>query len=328
MKSELITHAMHARGALVLAGLIAIASAFVAYSSSFSPAAMSAQGFVGPWSGDWNLIPEIGWGIEAALVVLIVVLINHLNKAYNLMRSTSKLQCTLFLVITSATPSLLVKLCPGTVLCAVVLLCVAILYFVHVSGEIDRRKIFLVFVILSGCTAFDAAYLVYILTMFLACFQLRLFSMRTLLAIVTGLLTPWIIFFGFGIVTIADLQLPDWTFMLPDMQEVRNRILLLTVSLTLFLGLCALLQNIYKIISYNAQSRSLLSVITLNTLVTILATIVDFDDVFPFLTLLNVFVSYQIAHMFVAILNFNKSYIAILSLIAIYLGITMWRCLV
>lgn len=327
MKSELITHAMHARGALVLAALIAIAGAFAAYSSVSVPT-MSAQGFVSPWSGEWNLIPAIGCGIEAALIVLIVVLINYLNKAYNLMRSTSKLQCTLFIVITSATPSLLIELCPGTVLCAVVLLCIAILYFVHISGIIDRRKIFLVFAILSGCTAFDAAYLVYILTMFLACIQLRLFSMRTLLAILTGVITPWVIFIGFGIVSVYDLQLPEWTFMLPDMHEVRNRILLLTVSLTLFLGICALLQNIYKIISYNAQSRALLSVITVNTLATILATVVDFDDVYPFLTLLNVMVAYQIAHMFVAILNFNKSYIAILSIIAIYLGIMMWRCMV
>lgn len=321
MNHALLTRNMHKRPTLVAACVVtALCMAFFFLHRGF-PWPVEGYGLVDNWSGVWCHHPYIGMGIELAIVALTMLLMAYLNKAYNLLRTMTMLHCTLFVVMEAATPTLLFTLNPGAVLCLIVLLCVAILFSDHIHEQPDTRRIFLVFFLLSAGASAQYAFMMYILVFVLACIQLKLFSVRALSAILLGIISPWIIFMGFGIVRPDDLQMPMFALEMPQWAHPRTMLFLATVGLTVVLAVLALLQNLIKIISYNAQSRAMQSVITTITVVTIAAVVVDFRNIFAYLTMLNCIASFQLTHMFVAIHNFSRSYLAVLTLVFVYLSL-------
>lgn len=328
MRSETLTQAMHKGGVMILCAVIAVVCALTSYFTSSADIPMSAHGFVDKWSGEWYPVPFWSGPVAEALLIVVILLVTaNINKTFNLLRAMSKLPSSYFLIMCAASPALLFKLCPGTLLCAVVVLCVAILYYVSAHEKPDMRSVFLVFAILSGCASFDVSYLIYIPVMLLGCMQLRMFSLRVLSASAMGVATPWIIFMGFGIVGPDDLQVPMPEFNLPSFSDPHTMQLLCTLVISVCVTVVALAQNLVKFLSYNARLRSLLGVITLTTFVTILAAVADYDQMYSFLTLLNLCAAFQLSHMFRAIHNFPKSYIAIVSVMTVYVGLSIWQML-
>lgn len=328
MNHAALTRNMHKRPTLAAACVAAaLCMAFFFLHRGF-PWPVEGYGLVDNWSGVWCAHPYIGLGIELGIVGLIMLLMAYLNKAYNLLRTMSMLHCTLFILMEAATPPLLLTLNPGAVLCLVVLLCIAILFFDHMHAQPDTRRIFLVFFLLSICASAQYAFVVYIPVFLLACIQLKLFSLRALSAILLGIISPWIILMGFGIVVPDDLQMPMFALEMPQWAHPRTMLFVATVVVTVVLSVLALLQNLIKIISYNAQSRAMQSVMTTITVVTIAAVVVDFRNIYAYLTLLNCIAAFQLTHMFVAIHNFARSYLAVLFLVILYISLFIMKMMV
>lgn len=328
MNHAALTRNMHKRPTLAAACVAAaLCMAFFFLHRGF-PWPVEGYGLVDKWSGVWCDHPYIGLGIEVALVSLTMLLMAYLNKAYNLLRQISMLHCSIFILMEAATPPLLLTLNPGAVLCLMVLLCVAILFFDHIHEQPDTRRIFLVFFLLSVGASVQYAFIVYIPVFILACIQLKLFSLRALSAIILGVISPWIILIGLGIVSPDDLQMPVFEPEMPQWAHPRTMLFLATVAVTVVLSVLALLQNLIKIISYNAQSRAMQSVLTTITVVTIAAVVVDFRNIYAYLTLLNCIASFQLTHMFVAIHNFSRSYLAVLVLVILYISLFVMKMMV
>ncbi len=328
MNHAVLTKSMHNRPTLAAACVVAAACMAVFFMHRGFPWPVESYGLVDNWNGVWCHNPYIGLGIETGLMALIMLLMAHLNKAYNLLRKMSMLHCSLFIIMEAATPPLLLTLSSGAVLCFTVLLCLAILFFAHQHEIPDTRRIFLVFFMLSAGSSVQYAYLVYIPVFILACIQLKLFSIRALSAIILGIVSPWIIMMGFGIATPSDLQMPVFLLEMPQWGHPRTLLFLATVAFTIVLSILALLQNLIKIISYNAQSRAMQSVITTITIVTAAAIVIDFRNIYAYLTILNCITAFQLTHMFVAIHNFAKSYLAVLILVIAYIGLFVMKMIV
>lgn len=328
MTAASLTRILHTRSVMMVTALIAMACTLAAYIYLPTELPFSTVGFVSKWSGDWHIHRALSLGGEMLLNACIIMMIVHINKIYNLLRSLTQLQGTLFLLMQIATPTLLLCLCPGTLMCAVVVLCTWIMFRLYGADYIDTRKIFLVFTLLSACTSFDIYYVIYIPVFVISCLQMRVMCLRTISAILLGLFTPWIIFFGFGLISPNDLQLPDAQLFIRQISTPSASVLVVTAILTCFLTVGALLQNMIKILTYNAMSRSLLSVVTTLTVVTLLATIINSANIFYYLPLLNCCCALQLAHLFGAIHTFAKSYIAILSIAGLYLLILAWKIVI
>lgn len=328
MNHAALTKIVHNRGSLAASCVVAAGCMAIFFLLRGFPWPVGSYGLVDNWNGTWCDNPYIGLCIEGGLVTLIMVVMAYLNKAYNLLRQLSMLHCSLFIIMEAATPPLLLTLSSGAVLCLTVLLCTAILFFDHLHETPETRHIFLVFFLLSAGASVQYAFLVYIPVFILACIQLKLFSLRALSAILMGIVSPWIIMMGLGIVHPDDLQMPVFLQEMPQWAHPRTMLFLATVALTIVLAILAWLQNLIKIISYNAQSRAMQNVMTTITIATVAAIVIDFRNIYAYLTLLNCVAAFQLTHMFVAIHNFSKSYMAITILMLAYIAMFVMKMIV
>lgn len=295
-----------------------------------APYPVSAGGLV----PKWNLQPvseAMGlWApaLSVALTLITASLLAYLNTGFNMLRGYSYLQCTMYLCMLIAVPMLLATFSTAVVLPPVLVLCSLLLFSIYAQRD-GQRHIFTVFLLLSAASAFDYSFAVYLPVMWLALGQMRIFSARSLLASLMGLVTPWIIFFGFGLLRFSDMALPAMlSFELPDSDNLQAISVLATAGFTIFISVVCWLQNVMKIYSYNMQSRAQLGLIVVIQLVTIVAMCLNLPHCTAFIPTIMLCTALQAAHTFAVIYTSPKAAIAILLLILIYLAIYAWRLLV
>jgi len=301
--------------------LACLCSAFAWEHSSVAPI-VGNSGFGLPSANLW-----IPFGLKSAAVnmgvnVMVALLTVYINRAYNVLRSLTYLVATMFLAMQIALPSVLGQFYGGTLLAFLMLLCVMALFSVY-SDEGGRRRVFLVFCILGGAAFTQMAYLFYVPVLLLGCVQMRIFSLRTFLAAMLGLITPAWILFGFGIVRIDELQWPEmvvvWSlFDTADMVQA-----LVTTGFTVLVGIVFTVANILKILSYNSRVRAFNGFLTMLLIFTTLFLIVNFNNFTFYIPLLNCLTAYQVGHFF-TYRRQRRSYVPVLLLILAYGALYAW----
>ena len=78
--------------------------------------------------------------------------------------------------------------------------------------------------------------------------------------------------------------------------------------------------NAIKMMSYNSRIRAANGFLTVLMLATILFIFIDYNNIYVYISLLNILVAYQIGHYFATHIQSNRSYIGILSIMLIYLA--------
>ena len=309
----------------VVMALMAVAAAWTATSYGATDTPGSISGAVSGWS--LRPTPHVGWtfAVAATLDIGIAVLIFYLNKTYNLLRTLTALQSTTLMAMLASTPAALSCVYPGNLLALAVVLCMFIMYGSYGERQ-STRNVYLCMLILSWCTAFAYSFALYIPVFIFGCVQMRIFSLRSLLATLMGLATPWVIMLGFGLVSPAQLQLPDFRYEQIEMSP-QTPALIASVAFTCFLAVGCWIQNIMRFLTYNAHSRALLSLLTVVTFATVTAAIADFSNAYAYIPLLDVCAALQLAHTFGVMHRQKRSYIAIFSILMIYILIYTWKIL-
>lgn len=318
MKPATITRMLHSRGVMSVMIMAVAAVAAAAFVFGGSERTIETNGFVTLCSGTYVVPSFVSLGCGVALIIGVALLLNIINRRFNLLRTRTSLQCSAFLLMMLASPALAVYANMGTLMCAVILLCSMILYGQYANHRYDKRNILLVFLILSVCSSFDYRYALYVPVMAVGCWQMRIFTMRTLIAMLTGLLTPWVIAFGFGLLTLEMLRLPEISFVLTGVYGTSASLFVGVAVYTALLTVGCLLQCVIKIMSYTAHARAQLSFITLLTVVTLAFAVLNSVELALWVPMVNCCAALQLAHLFCAIHTYPKSYIAIISLTAVY----------
>ncbi len=323
MKSALLSQKFHSRGAALI--MIAVAAVYVALSGRLNNIISSPgdSGFAFEPATDWAIPAWCSLSVNAALNLLIMLVMVMVNRAFNVLRAMSWLNIGLFAIMQGAVPRELIHLNSGTLVCLGVIVCIYLLFSCYDDpGRV--RTVFLAFLLLSlGCST-QYCFVLYIPVFWIVCLQMRIFSLRTFIASLLGILTVWVILFGFGIITPAGFHLPDIVGIF-DVLDIRSVVYLITVSaITAFLLVLSLSLNVMKTIAYNARSRAFNGALTVVPLVTIAAMIFDFNNLLSYLPLLNMCAAYQLTHYFVNH-RYERQYIAVLAIAGIYIALYLWR---
>lgn len=296
---------------------------------SFSHADMLAiagdKGFALPSAIEWFGNRTTSFWVNLGANMLIVGLMIWINRSYNFMKAMTLIYVSFFALMQLATPDLLDEFYSGTVLCAILLFCTSLLFNCFGQRTPDSmRKIFMIFFMLSAGTATQYVYAGYILVFLIGCIQMRIFSLRTLLAAGIGIVTPWILMIGSGIVQPSQLHMPTFVSLFSDIDMRDTMTLLLTVLLTALLMLSGMVLTFFKVLTYTARRRSFNGLITVLSVFTLVAMMVDYTNMVTYIPTLNVCAAFAVSHFF-AINNTEKSYIAILSIYVIYIALYLWK---
>ena len=318
-----LSRAMHRSAAA--AAMIAVAAIYVLATAGIDRPLppMGPQGICLPPPELWA-IPR--WADLAGGVVLNALMLAAmaaLNTAFNVLRSNTRLQLGLFAIMAAAVPPLVVNVSSGILLALSVVGCIYLLFSCYASPGLTRR-VFLAFMILSAGASFEYAFAVFIPVLWLVVAQMRIFSLRTMMASLLGVATPWVILLGFCIVDPADFHLPHIEGIFSTFAEDWALFLLAISLFTAFLLVIAVVLNLSRTIASNARARAFNGSLTLVALITMMAIAVNYNNLPAYLPLLNMCAAFQITHWLVNH-RFERQYLAVLAIIFFYLAFYLWR---
>lgn len=286
----------------------------------------------------WWLMPQVMWkpvsgelllggmwgqllALASAVAVLLVLQWN--NKTYNILRSNTSLCVTLFFVISLGMPVATMALTRGTVLSIVLMAATTILFTVYEAPQ-RRRRVFLLFAITSAAALTDLTLQWYMPVLLIGCIQMRIFSLKTLLAALMGYVTPVWIAVGFGFITLGEIfpaRTPGYPI---DEISVPSLTLIISAAITVLTGVVFICGNMIKVLAFNARTRSLNGFYTLLFLSTVVFMSFDLQHLTGYLPLLIAMTAWQGA-LFFATHRGEMSWIGGAGVAVLYILMWAWN---
>ncbi len=261
--------------------------------------------------------------INTAILLVTALSWMFIIQLFNPFRAMTTLPASFFLVMVASMPDIMDQVYTGTILAMSIVVCLPLLW--SSFADVGRlRHIFLLFFILSALSMTRYCFAVYIPVFLLGCVQMKIMSLRTIIACLLGIITPWWIALGVGLIDPQAIRLPDFSrlFSVFDFEGTLNLILVsVTTVVLLVVSWCA---NFMKVLTLNANLRAFNGSISLIALFTLLAMVADFANAVAYLPTLMLVTSYELSYMF-GTNPHDRRYVGILALMAVYLGFFVIR---
>lgn len=254
----------------------------------------------------------------ATAVAMIVI-----NRQFNLLRTTSLFFAGLFMIACGATPQVFITGSIVPALLALTVICAMWLMFTLYNRRMSDRRIFLIFTMLSAGCILDFTFLFYVPVFLGGMVQMRIFRFKKIVSAVIGLVTPWWIGLGLGVISLPEL--PRIFFTPPAMllSLPGGWPFLATVAFSLLLGFVVGSLSTLRILGFNARARAVNGLLAMIGVVTGMLAIVNFTALPTYVVLLNSCVAFQVGHFFRATAS-RRGYIFVLALVAAYISLYFW----
>ena len=234
-------------------------------------------------------------GVNLLCLMVTGGIILAVNKVYTFVRSMTHLFVSAFFLLQLAHPSGLVAFNAGTLLSLVTSLLVLPL-FASYQDKHAQRSIFLIFAVVATGCMFHYGFLV-LLPAFLLCFlNMGALNLKGVLAMLFGLVSPFWIVLGLGIVSPSAFVMPSVNGIWNLSFTPQTNILLTLAVLTAIIGLVLAVLNLMTIMNYRMQTRVYNAFFVFVLVMAVIALCIDYSDVAVFLPLLNLMVGVQMAH--------------------------------
>lgn len=309
----------HSRNCTALIYVVAVVLTYVAYQTGQVRAITGSQGIALQSPNSW--ITSGGLSLAAGLVLLALTAVSFvaLNKVYNVMREPSALMSSLYVVMVMSMPMAAGQVYGGVLLSGVMLAVVALMFSCYGDTTANRR-VYITFFIMSLAALVQYTFVFYLPIVIVGLAQMRILNVRSLLAMLMGVVSTVWILYGVGAIGLSDIEWPRFASTLSQ-QSVTEKIVSLTaVGLTMILGFAAMCANLMKMLSYNAKFRAYNGFLTVIFLSTMLFMAIDYSNYTAYFPILSLTAAYQMAHYF-AMRKQRGIVWVILAVMVAYLGI-------
>lgn len=304
---------------LVLAVMAMIAMTAVSF--VFRPE-MRISGELGicmPSPNLWDINPVSSWIINTVLLGAIAAGGFFLNRTHNFIRSTQPVLPAMFLVLAGSNPWLNYYLSSSTLICAVNLMALSVLF-----GEYNSRNatqpMFVIGTFISIGSMFQYAMLPMTVAYILGAIIMKSFRIKEFLALMMGLLAPYWVGVGLGLISPDAFEVPDITNLFSDFAKASEIfVMALSVGIAIFFGGLLAMNNSIKLYAGNSRVNALNMTVTLLGLVCSVCIIVDFSNMLAYLGTLYFYVAVQVANL-CALWKMRKEWLAVLIPGVIYIG--------
>lgn len=269
-----------------------------------------------PSANEWIGSPGASFAASLAASGCTVLAMTLLNKVYNVLRSMTSLYIAFFALMQAGTPDLATQFYTGSVTAVAVPAAMLLLFSCYRRPDAPQR-IFLIFFLLSVLVATQYSYLFYCLAFVAGCWQMEIFNRRVLSAAVMGLVTPWLLMAGFGIVDFGQLHTPHLVSIFSETDFSNSLLLILALSLTVFIVLLVYVLNVLKTIAYNAKARAYNGVFVIMAVTTVVGMCIDYRNIETYVPMLNFCAAMEAAHYF-STHRGDRSFVAVFTIIAAY----------
>ncbi len=304
---------------LALAVVLSVAMCAVSFLLGSSTGYASTSGICFPSPEEWTLSPLLSLFLNGALIISLVLAIQILNKTYNFISTTDTvLQCSLLVLICSNV-YIDRSVCSSTLIGAAVM----IVYFILFRCYRDRKSatsLFIAGTVLSIAGMFQYAAIPFIIALFLASIIIKCMTFKSFIALGIGVITPFWITAGLGLIDITALNLPDYdTVFTYNFIEEGYFLLWLNCGFTTLLFLFISLYNAVRMYAGNTKRRLLNNSTLIFGLVACVCIMFDRNNMPAYLSVLYTSLAVQLANLF-ALHNLKQRYAVIVILLLLYVG--------
>ena len=260
------------RSFMVLCAVMLMAVTFVALGSGIQPPSPQGHGIFFTIK-----VPLIADATLSAVVNLLCLLVTGgillaVNKVFTFVRSMTHLCVSAFFLLQLANPSGLVSFHAGTLMCLVMALTLTPA------------------LVATGCM-FHYGFLILIPVFLLGFLNLGVLNLKGVLAMFFGLVTPFWIILGLGIVSPTEALAPQWM----ALQWPAVNPLIILAAATAVLGIVLAALNLHTIMNYRMQTRVYNAFFIITLVLAVIGMCLDHQDLNVYLPLLNLMVAVQVA---------------------------------
>lgn len=245
-----------------------------------------------------NPFPHIvGCGINTLLIAVAIFLAFLFNKKHSFVRSTEAVLPTAMAVILASNPVNTSYLGTPVVMLIVNLICLDIMMKAY-NAENATTSMFAVATYLSVGSMVQYAFLPLILVYPIMAIMIKVLRIKEIVAYLMGLIAPYWVALGFGLISFSDFRMPNFLENLPYADG--NYLLMVFISLcTLALvGVIMSLNNAMLIYAGNMRVRTFNNMINLLGFACGIFMIADFDNFGAYASSFCFAVSVQISNFF------------------------------
>ena len=285
----------------------------------FPPIAVSGDtGICLPSPPQWQLPRFIGWLADTLLILLSAFVIASANKRYNFIPETVPVLPLALLILVACNPIVTSFLSTSTLL----LLCNALALFIIISTYEERnatREFFIVATLPAIGAMTQYAFLVMIPVYIGGGLLMKSFRFREFVAFIFGLVAPYWIAVGLGVISLSSFQLPDSLIIL-SRGVVGNDIFmsLIAAGIMVVAGFIFSLYNGVRLFSRNSRLRCMHMTFNLMGYVCVLAVIFDFTNFVAYFGTIALWLAVEMAIM-LHLYAIRRHLIALLLLLVIFL---------
>lgn len=312
MNGRDITRILHSRTGCDSVIVISLAAIVVAWFAG-APS-LPGDVIVGGW-------PGLLMGL--AVTALTAVVLQLVNKQFNLVRYDTALAPAMFMTMVMSLPALGCSFGAGGVL-ALAMIAGSFMLFSAYADPGARRRVFLLFCIVSALGMTRVVYLYYLPVMFVGCAQMRQFNLKTILAAILGVVTPPWIIIGSGLVSPDDIEMPGLSVPSLQVDSPVAITMLAVTAFTIVMGVAFTSANLIRVYSYNSKTRAMNGYYSILFLATVLLTLIDFNNLSLYLPLLMAMTGYQACHFWAIRSSSPRGWIGIVMFMAVYWGTYIW----
>lgn len=269
---------MGGNGALVFSALVFVCVSLL--SSAVAVPYMPADtGICLPAPQDWGLPPLASLALNIGLVLLSAIWLIAINRRFNFIPSTSVLYASLLLLMAGGSSGLSGSLSSSTLLLVANVASLRLLFGQYGKWNVNPASIFVAGSLFSLGSMVHYSFLFFIFAYAGSAALLKTFHLRECVALVLGIVAPYWVVLGTGLVPLDAIHIPVpgtiWQAAMPGPEMLW---LILTVGLTALWGLFAAFRNALSLFSASTAVRAYNYALTLPALACLILLIVDWEN--------------------------------------------------
>ncbi len=281
----------------------------------------TVEGLYGDGLGRLVPVGFASWAANTVVILGIAVMLYILNKTYAFIREYTMMFVTVFLSTTFFNPHVSLSLGTPTLLAFVLLLCCFVMFSAFMQPH-RRSVVFLITAILTVCAMQSFVFALYIPVFLVGFLQMRIFSLKSLLAMIVGIAVPVWIAAAFGLIDPLAIRLPAIATSFSDYIAGVDRVNLIQVAYVVVLGSIFGIVSVWTIISYRQQLRAYNGFFNILAIATLIMMAADPHDIDAFVVVINMLTAIQTAHFF-TIRTLPKGYAVFLVLLVANIALSL-----
>ena len=317
MNDERINELLNGRLMVYITGAVVAVSAFVAAHSGTLPLSDAGSGMFFNIKGTFIDNPTLSVLVNVVCVLAIGALLLLLDKTHTVVRGYTFITATMFFVLETACPLLTRSFNTGTAMCLTLIVGTIFLFSAY-QNKRSQRTVFLVMAVLSLCVMFHWAFITLVPTFLLGFAYMRAMNFKGWLAAIIGLVTPFWIAMGLGLINLNDFHFIEAQPLWNTLETAQVGVLIAWLALLLVVAVVTTVTNMLTIYHYRLQLRVYNAFFMLVLLSTLIAMCIDYRNLYIFIPLLNLYLAVQLAHAF-TISTLPKRHIVVLVLMGLAL---------